>query len=64
MQIVINIDEASGRITVEAEGQEPYECSSSEECVQYLKDVMPQVGDAQSMWDEEAAQRSQPGQMA
>ena len=75
MQITINIDEASGQITVEAEGQEPYQCSSTDECLEYLKSVMPQVGggeeaamqgeepDMQAMWDEEAGQRKQPGLM-
>jgi hypothetical protein len=65
----INIDEAAGRITVEAEGQEPYECSSSSECIEYLQGVMPEIGEAeetdmQAMWDQEAEQRSQPGLMA
>ena len=40
MQITINIDEASGRITVEAEGQKPYECSSPDECLEYLGDML------------------------
>jgi len=71
MQITINIDEASGRITVEADGREPYECSSSEECLDYLEGLMTggepaeeagegeamPSGDMAEMWNEEAARR-------
>lgn len=69
MQITINVDEASGQITVEAEGQEPYQCTSTAECMEYLKSVMPQVGEGEepsmeAMWDEEASKRQQPGPMA
>ena len=68
MQITINVDEATGQITVEAEGQEPYQCQSSSECLEYLKSVMPQVGEGEpsmeAMWDEEASKRQQPGPMA
>lgn len=72
MQIVINVDEASGRISVEAEGQEPYECESPRECLEYLSDMLmgeesnepdqaeeaaePEM-DAAAMWQEEAAKR-------
>lgn len=71
MQITITIDEASGRITVEADGREPYECSSSQECLDYLEGLlmgenaaeeagegeeMPS-GDMAEMWNEEAAKR-------
>lgn len=73
MQITINVDEASGRISVEAEGQEPYECESPRECLEYLGDLLmgedqgepyqAEEGaelegmDAAAMWDEEAAKR-------
>lgn len=71
MQITITIDEASGRITVEADGREPYECSSSEECLDYLEGLMGgeneaeeagegeemPSGDMAEMWNEEAAKR-------
>lgn len=69
MQIMINVDEASGRISVEAEGQEPYECESPRECLEYLGDLlMGEEGaepdqaeegadDMAQMWNEEAAKR-------
>lgn len=74
MQITINIDEASGRITVEAEGQQPYECSSVDECLEYLGDMLKgeeanepgqemeaaePSGDMAEMWNQEAAKRPQ-----
>lgn len=76
MQIVINADEQSGRITVEAEGREPYSCESAEECLDYLEGLLTggepaeeagegEQPDAQAMWSEEAAKRApQPGIMA
>lgn len=74
MQITINVDEATGQITVEAEGQEPYQCSSTDECLEYLGDMLKgeqpgepageEAADPQSMWDQEANKRSQPGLMA
>jgi hypothetical protein len=77
MQITINIDEQSGQITVEAEGQKPYQCQSADECIEYLSDMIKgeepnepnQAQEAaepspEAMWDQEAAKRSQPGLMA
>jgi hypothetical protein len=77
MQITINIDEQSGQITVEAEGQKPYQCQSPDECLEYLSDMIKgeepnepnqeqeaAEPDQQAMWDQEAAKRSQPGLMA
>lgn len=74
MQITINVDDQTGQITVEADGQAPYSCESPEECLDYLADVlgggggspegagegepMPS-GDMAAMWDEEAAKRPQ-----
>lgn len=80
MQITINVDDASGRITVEADGQEPYECEDPRECLEYLSDLLmgeegnepsqeqeaaePEM-DAAAMWNEEAAKRPpQAGLMA
>lgn len=67
MQIVINMAD-DGRITVEAEGQEPYQCESAEECLQYLGQILGAGGAAEApeaMWEEEAAKRPpQPGMMA
>lgn len=71
MQIIINADEATGQITVEAEGREPYQCQSAEECMDYLEGLltggeaaeeagegeeMPS-GDMAAMWNEEASKR-------
>lgn len=77
MQITINVDEATGQITVQAEGQEPYQCSSTDECLEYLSDMLKgeeanEPGqeeeaaepDMRAMWDQEAAKRQQPGLMA
>lgn len=77
MQITINIDQQSGQITVQAEGQQPYQCKSADECIEYLSDMIkgeepnepnqeqeaaePSAAD---MWQQEAAKRSQPGLMA
>lgn len=79
MQITINIDEASGQITVEAEGQEPYACESADECLEYLSDIIKgeepnemgqeeeaaePAGDMAKMWSQEAAKRpKRPGYM-
>ena len=70
MQITINIDETTGQMTVEAEGQEPYVCESLEECLAHVEalitgepveqaeeaEEMP-AGDMAEMWDQEAAKR-------
>lgn len=76
MQITINVDEATGKITVEADGREPYACESAEECLDYLEGMLKgeepaeEAGEgeemnAATMWDEEAAKRPpQPGMMA
>lgn len=60
MQIAINVSD-DGQITVEAEGREPYMCESAQECFEYLSDMLPseqpEEGEAQAMWDEEAAKR-------
>lgn len=37
MQITINIDETTGQMSVEAEGQEPYMCESLEECLAHVE---------------------------
>jgi len=73
MQITINVDDQTGQITVEADGQAPYSCESPEECLEYLGglltgggsaeeagggEAMPS-GDMAAMWDEEAAKRPQ-----
>ena len=68
MQITITIDEASGQISVEAEGREPYVCGSTEECLDYLEGLLTggepaeeagegEAPDMAQMWDEEAAKR-------
>lgn len=78
MQTITITLEDDGRITVEAEGQEPYQCESSDECLQYVEGVMreeqgeapgPEGAEASepdmaTMWDQEATKRSQTGQMA
>ena len=69
MQITINVDEATGQMSVEAEGMEPYACESVEECLEHVEQLlrggemdaeadaaMPE-GDMAAMWDEEAAKR-------
>ena len=66
MQITIDIDEATGQMSVEAEGQEPYMCESLEECLAHVEmlitgeepesEEMPE-GDMAAMWDEEANKR-------
>lgn len=54
-----------GRIVVESEGQEPYTCNSSEECMEYLEGVIGgEANGEEAMWNEEADKRSQPGLMA
>lgn len=63
-QITITMSD-DGQLTVEADGQEPYQCSTTEECLEYVEamlkgeestDEMPS-GDMAAMWDEEAAKR-------
>lgn len=68
-QITITLAD-DGQITVEADGQEPYQCASSEECLDYLEGL---IGDetqereqaemagmnAAKAWNEEAAKRPQ-----
>ena len=61
-----------GEITVTADGQEPYQCASVDECLEYLSDMLKgeEAGepdqaqeaaepDASAMWMEEAAARPQ-----
>lgn len=64
MQITINIDEATGQMSVEAEGQEPYSCESLEECLAHVEMLITgeepegeMRGDMSAMWDEEAEKR-------
>ena len=66
-QITITIGD-DGQMTVEADGREPYACSSPEECLDYVEGLltgeeaaeepgeMPS-GDMATMWNEEAAKR-------
>lgn len=77
MQIVINVAD-DGRITVEADGQEPYQCETTEECLEYVEDLMPggeelepaepaepAEPDMAAMWNEEASMRPRnPNMMA
>lgn len=67
--ITITIDD-DGQITVEADGREPYACSSPDECLDYVEGVMRgeepaeeagemQSGDMAEMWNQEAAKRPQ-----
>jgi len=42
MQIVIMAEE--GQITVEADGAEPYQCSSIAECSEYIKGLLAEAG--------------------
>lgn len=69
MQIVINVAD-DGQITVEADGQEPYMCETTEECLEYVEGLMPggeepepeeeaeeAEPDVAAMWNEEAAMR-------
>lgn len=74
MQIVINVAD-DGRITVEADGQEPYQCESTEECLEYVEGLMPggeelepaepAEPDMAAMWNEEASMRPRnPNMMA
>ena len=75
MEIKITTDEATGRITVESDGAEPYECQSPAECLDYVSDLLgaePQGADetgesvepdAATMWNEEASRRPASGLM-
>ena len=74
MQIVINVAD-DGRITVEADGREPYQCETTEECLEYVEGLMPgdeglepaeeAESDMAAMWNEEAAMRPRnPNMMA
>ena len=73
MQIVINVAD-DGQITVEADGQEPYMCETTEECLEYVEGLMPggeepepeeAEPDMAAMWNEEAAMRPRnPNMMA
>lgn len=78
MQIIIDVDEETGRATVEMEGAEPHECESLAECLDYIEQAMgaepaeegaemddeEAAPDMAAMWDEEAARRpAQPGLM-
>jgi hypothetical protein len=66
MQITITMDEESGQLTVEAEGQEPYMCESTEDCLDYVEGLLSggEMG-AEAMWNEEAAKRPvEPSPMA
>lgn len=71
MQITITLDEQSGQLTVETDdGRPPYQCSSAEECMDYLEGLLGgepaeeagegepvPSGDMAAMWQEEAAKR-------
>jgi hypothetical protein len=68
MQITIMAEE--GQITVEADGKEPYMCSTAAECSDYVAGLLAEAGfteeppaeagemDDEAMWDEEAAKRA------
>lgn len=69
MQIVINQAE-DGRITVEADGREPYACESAQECLDYLQGLLmgenaaEEAGEGEepdmaAMWNEEAEKRAE-----
>ena len=58
-----------GTLSVEADGAEPYQCQSAEECLDYVEGLLSggeeqeepaeMAGmDAAAMWNEEAAKRS------
>lgn len=57
MQIIINIDEASGQMSVEAEGQAPYMCESLEECLAHVEALITgePVEEAEEAGEMEAA---------
>lgn len=68
MQITINVDDQSGQLTVEADGQQPYSCESPQECLDYLEGLLTggepaeeagegEAPDMKAMWDQEAAKR-------
>lgn len=67
MQITITVQD-DGRITVETDaGGEPYECSSVDECLDYVRGEMTESGEqdesageenAEAMWNEEADRRA------
>lgn len=70
-QIVITLAD-DGQITVAVDGQEPYVCASSDECLAYLEQLMGGGGesaeeagegeaDMAMMWNEEAARRQPMG---
>lgn len=70
--ITIEIDDA-GTATVTIDGQEPHECGSVDDCLEYLRDTLQgeepnepgqkqepsEPADMQSMWDDEAQKRAQ-----
>lgn len=75
MRITIEVADDGG-ITVTADGQEPYQCSSPDECLEYLGDMLKgeaagepeqatETGepDVAAMWNEEAARRPKNPQM-
>jgi hypothetical protein len=58
MQITITVDDETGQMTVEADGQEPYMCESAEDCLEYVEGLLSGGEmDAETMWNEEAAKR-------
>lgn len=76
-KITIDIDD-QGQATVTIDGGKPYQCSSIDECLEYLSDTLKgeepnepgqeqeagEPDNMQAMWDEEAQKRNQPGLMA
>ncbi len=73
-------DDGQISVMAEENGQpmgEPYQCDSVDECMQFVGKMLAEEGgesaaeqqgeapeDYESMWNEEAAQRKQPGLMA
>lgn len=71
MQITITVE--GGQISVQADGKEPYACSSIDECGEYIEGLLTEAGipeespaeagqepamQPETMWNEEAAKRA------
>lgn len=55
MQIVINIDDKTGQVTVETDGQEPQQFDSTDQAAQYVDDLLSGE-ESQESPDQEASE--------
>lgn len=64
MQITITVN-PDGQITVEADGKEPYACSSADECAEYVEGLLAEAGVSEEPPGQAEAEQEMPaGDMA